>query len=170
MVDYSTLSIVLTGIGLIVAVTYYTFTIRNQNRTRQAQLLMGLYDKYSSIEFLKQNREIAQQEWTDYEDFKKKYGIENNPDAWGSWQSILSYYNGIGVLLRKKLIDITLVDELLANSVFRDWGRMGEILVEWRKEIIAQNPRKRTHGPFDGFDYLYNELEKYLEEHPELII
>lgn len=37
MVDYSTLSIVLTGIGLIVAITYYTMTLRNAEKARHRE-------------------------------------------------------------------------------------------------------------------------------------
>ena len=36
MVDYQAVSIVLTGIGLIIALTYYALQIRNQNKTRTA--------------------------------------------------------------------------------------------------------------------------------------
>ena len=48
MIEY--LPLVLTGIGIIVAIIYYTLTLRNTNKTRQAQLFMNLYSTYSTPE------------------------------------------------------------------------------------------------------------------------
>jgi len=165
MIEY--LPLVLTGLGLTASIIYYASVLRNQNKTRQVQLLMDLYTKYQSTEYRQNTSDIQHQEWVDYEDWKQKYSLEANPESWAKWQSVAGFYNGIGVLLRRNMIDISLVNELLANVVYKDWEHMGDILIEWRKEMP---PRKRTNEPFDGFDYLHNELIKYVEEHPELVI
>ena len=174
MVSLEVIAILLTGISISASLVYYSTILKNANNTqktqletRQAQLLMDLSTKYQSTEYRQDSTEISLQEWKDYEDWKQKYGLEVNPESWAKWQSIAAFYNGVGVLLRRNLIDISLVNDLLANVVYKDWENMGGILVEWRKE---RPPRKRTNEHFDGFDYLYNELVKYVEEHPELVI
>ncbi len=48
MADLQTLSLVLTGIGLIIALIYYTLTLRNTNRTRQADMLMRLHSEWGN--------------------------------------------------------------------------------------------------------------------------
>jgi hypothetical protein len=53
MVQIEYLPIVLTGIGIIVSILYYTSVLRNANKTqqqqldtRQAQLFMQMYNKW----------------------------------------------------------------------------------------------------------------------------
>ncbi|MHA2303349.1 MAG: hypothetical protein ACXACD_20590 [Candidatus Thorarchaeota archaeon] len=170
-----TLGILFTGISLTVAAIYYTITIRNQNRTRQAQLLWSIYDNYRSIEHRRQSSEITRWEWEDLDDFFEKYGQMNNPEAWTLWTTKAAFFNGIGILLKNNLIDIKLLDDLLTNSVYRHWNtmRMGAVLVEWRKRIpnlrvemgwisdsmYPDNVDGSTaNTTFDGFDYLYHRL------------
>lgn len=169
MIELSVVRDLVAIFGVIAGLTYYVLTVRNQSRARQAQLLMGLYEAYRSTESRLQSLELQSQEWTDYDDYFEKYGHNTNHDAWAKWSAKASYFNGIGVLLEKKLIDISLVDALLSSSVYRHWNFMGPILVEWRKRLEeTSETRHRTLIPFYGFDYLYNELTKYWEKHPEL--
>ena len=86
-----------------------------------------------------------------------KYGQDANPDFWASWIAVAAYFDGIGVLLKKKLIDIDLVDELLSNTVFGSYRRMEKPLKEWRKRVDRS---MSTHEIFEGFEYLHNELMK----------
>ncbi len=65
MVNYQTLSIVLTGIGLIIALTYYSLQIRNQNKTRQAQLFMQIYNRWTDPTFQENYLEVTNREWED---------------------------------------------------------------------------------------------------------
>jgi len=58
MVDIQTVGVLITAASVTVAAIYYMFTLRiNQKNvkttleTRQAQLFMGIYDKFSSKEF-----------------------------------------------------------------------------------------------------------------------
>jgi len=182
-VTLQTYSILLTGVGMIIALVYYTLTIRNQNRTRQAQLLWSIYENYRSTESRQQSMEIASWEWEDTDDFFEKYGQHTNPETWVIWTAKAAFFNGIGILLKRNLIDIKLLDDLLTNSVERHWNTMGmgPILVEWRKRLpLQRKERGWMHDPeysdhvhdstvsttFNGFDYLYNSLMKYRETHP----
>lgn len=158
MIDLQTVSIVLTGIGLMIALIYYALQIRNQNKTRQTQLFMNLYDTYRSPEFRKQQLTIAQHEYTDFDDFWEKYGGPTNPDAWSTWFSVAAFYNGIGVLVKRKLISIDLVEELLSNIVERQWNSMGPILIDWREKIATDQVRKNEL--FHGFEYLAEEIRR----------
>lgn len=73
--------------GVIAGFTYYLMTMRNQNKTRQAQLLMGPYEAYRSPESRNQWSEIINQEWDDFDDLWEKYGRDTNPEAWVKWIS-----------------------------------------------------------------------------------
>ena len=166
---------VLTGTGIIVSILYYTSVLRNANKTqqlqletRQAALFMSLYETYQSLEFVKSRRAVIALKWTDFNDFWTKYGSESSSDDWTNWQSQAGFFNGLGVLVKKGLIDISLVDELFSNILHRMWNHMGPIMIEWRNTRNDTYPR--THELFHGFDYLYNAHLKYIKENPELII
>jgi hypothetical protein len=172
-------------VALLVGIIYYLTIMRNQQRTReltlesqeltrkaqeqaketrQAQLLMQLYETYRSSEFRIIMEEIINQEWTDFDDFWEKYGSLNNPVQWSKWGSVAAYFSGIGVLLKEGLIDVKLVDELISNLAFVAWYRMEPIIKEWRKFVLtrrfSEQARSSIFEAFSGFDYLINELRK----------
>ena len=159
MVSVESLLDVIPAAGVIIALVYYTLTIRNQNKTRKAQLLWSVYEVYRSPQFRERMHEIINQEWTDFDEFWEKYGSQTNPKTWARWQSIASTFHGIGVLLKKGLIDIDLVDELIVNQVLVAWFRMGPI-VEGFQEWVSTRPAPRSskYETYSGFKYLYEEL------------
>jgi hypothetical protein len=72
MVDLALLQVVrdlVAVFGVIGGFTYYFITVRNQNKNRKAQLLMGLYETYRSPEFRTQWNRVIEQEWEDFDDF-----------------------------------------------------------------------------------------------------
>ena len=169
MVDLAMLQVVRDFVaifGVIAGLTYYVLTVRNQDKSRKAQLLMGLYEAYRSPEFRNQLSEILSQEWDDFDDFWEKYGIDTNPEAWVKWVSVVSYFHGIGVLLRQELIDIDLVEELLVNIILISWVRMGPIVKGFRENVART--RSSRYDPYSGFEYLYSEIKRREQQHPEL--
>ena len=118
---------------------------------------MNLYDTYSSKEFRTNMTEIRSWEWETPEIFYEKYGEKNNPEAWNTFLTVGTFYNGLGVLLMKDLISIELIEELLSNAVFGAWNSMGDIVLDYR----GRQPRHiASRDIFHGFEYLYNELAK----------
>jgi hypothetical protein len=160
MIEY--LPLVLTGLGLTASILYYTLVLRNQNKTREAQLFMSLYETYRSLEFRNQQVQIGTQQWTDFEDFWAKYGPFANPDAWSNWQSVAGFFNGLGVLLKKGLIDVDMLEELFSSVTFASWIVMEPIVIGFRKWSVSGNEEKasKKYLQYSGFEYLYNELKK----------
>ena len=100
MVDYASLSIILTGIGIIGAITYYSFQIRNQNRIREAQMLIQIWQKFSDPDFLARYMEIRSREWSDYAEYKEKYSYEVDPENYVQSLSVGTTLSGVGVRAR----------------------------------------------------------------------
>ena len=92
-----------------------------------------------------------------------KNNRETNYELLLSWFTVGMFFEGVGVLLKRNLIDIAMIDDLLGHSIKVTWEKMGPIEIETRERWNA--PRV-----FDDFEYLYNTLMKYLETHPELAI
>jgi hypothetical protein len=163
MVDVQTNSIIFAGLSIAVSIAYYASVLNNATKTRQTQMLMELYSAYRDPEFAKAWGEIMDQEYTDFDDYWHKYGNETNREAWNKWQSVARWFNGIGVLLKKGMVDIDLVEELLAVLIFVSWSKMSPVLYgfrEWTKGQENTIYNREKYQSLSGFEYLYNELEK----------
>jgi hypothetical protein len=148
-------------LGLTASIFYYAMVLRYQNKTRQTQMLMELYAAYRDPEFANAWGEIMDQEFTDFDDFWQKYGNESNREAWNRWQSVARLFNGIGVLVKKGMVDIDLVEELLAVIILVSWNKMSPILYGFREWTKTQpfTVTSKKYQSLSGFEYLYNELK-----------
>jgi len=151
MVDIQTVSIMLASASVIAGVIYYALQIRHQSKVRQTDLVMRLYDKFGSTEFQKAYQMIMGLEYEDYADYRKRYGTNAEVKAAGT--TVNNFFEGIGLLVKRKLISIGLVDDLLGGAIQVTW--------EKRKPII-EGSRQRTSRPrlWEWFEYLYNEMQK----------
>jgi len=161
MVDYSTLSIVLTGIGVIVAITYYTLTLRNANKTRELQIFMNFFQNLNSEENMRTWAELYHAEFTDYDDYMTKYDSVVSPEYFGKRAALWYNYNTVGYLLMDGNISIDLVYKLIGVLAVIQWNKWRDIILELREKQDIPNY-------FKGFEYVANELMKYEKEHPEL--
>jgi hypothetical protein len=160
MFDITEISAMLAATGVLVGVVYYALDIRHQRsmrqteiETRQANLFMQLYDHYYNQDTMKYEQEVLfLWKWKDFEDFWQKYGPETNIEAFSRWDSLETYFKGVGVLLKRKLIDPDLVKDLMGTSIILHWEKFGSVIREIRK----------THWPhaYESFEYLYNEMKK----------
>ena len=164
MIEY--LPLVLTGLGLTASIVYYANVLSNANKTqqmqldtRQAQLFMPLFETYRNPDFRKLMIEIQNQSWDTVEEFIEKYGREANPDAFANRTALASYFDGIGVLLKKDLVDIGMVNDLIGNSIISIWERLGEVFINTRKRV-------KNLYIYNDFEYLYNQIIKHRQEYP----
>jgi len=63
------------------------------------------------------------------------------------------FFEGIGILLKRELIDIELVDDMFTMPINETWLKMKDITSEIRK--IRNQPTI-----LEWFEYLYNEMKK----------
>ena len=164
MIDPITLqsiSILVSSIGLIIALVYYTVNIRNQNRTRQAQLLMQVYNRFDSPDKVRAYQEVFHWEFRDFEEYSEKYGRYNNPEAHNTLTSLIVFFEGIGTLVKTRDLPIDRVYLLMG----------GLTIILWEKfELVKEQIREDLNFPRWACEteYLYNELIRYRAEHPEL--
>jgi hypothetical protein len=166
-VAFQTIFQFLQTVGILVGVYYYISTIRSNQRnqqmqleTRQAQLFMNLYQTFSSPEFIKNWDHVNWRlEFEDWEDAFNKIHPTKNPEERAIWFSVGAFFEGVGVLVRRNLIDISLVNDLLGNMIKMTWEKMGPIEKESR--IRLKNP-----DAWNDFEYVYNEILRYTEDSP----
>ena len=146
MVDIQTVSIMLASASVIAGVIYYAFQIKNQTKTRQTDLVMKLYSNFNNIEFQKVWNELLNREAKDVHDYEEKYGL-------AEFTAVGMFFEGIGILLKRKLIDIDLVDDMFTSPIKWTWEKIKDITLEARKD-------RNQPEILEWFEYLYNEMKK----------
>ena len=96
----------------------------------------------------------------DFDDFWERYGAEVNQESWATWLSVAGFFNGISVLIERRLLDISLVEELLSNITIRSWSIMVSVIEKWRESSIVTVRPTRKYKLMHGFEYLHNEFMK----------
>jgi hypothetical protein len=158
MVEASLVNFAELGV-LVVGVVVALRQLRDIKQTRQAELYMRMLDKSMSQEGLDNMRVLGNATWSSYEEWLEKY--HSNAEYRKAWSWLLQLYEAIGVCLRLGLVDIKLLALHGVNSHIYWWEKHKDLIYNERKR--RNNRRYRSQ-----WEYLYNELVKYLEEHPEL--
>jgi hypothetical protein len=158
MDEFQILSVVAVASGVIVAVVYYMLSLRDANKTRQAQLFMEVYKQFSDPVFLDCYMDLMNTEWKDVDEGYQKI---KSPKTYKSFWQVTSFFEGIGVLIRQKLVDLRFVALPMAGTTRRYWEKLRPLVMKLRKEIDYPRCGSET-------EYLYSVLMEYMEKHPEL--
>ncbi|MGD0805813.1 MAG: hypothetical protein ABSA11_17260 [Candidatus Bathyarchaeia archaeon] len=171
MVDLSEIQAVyymVAATGVLVAAAYYVMNMRASRKsqelaqktqeqtleTRKLQFLTTTVQFLMNEEGFKTIGELLNMEWTDYDDFEKKYGSDHGLDNYAKRYYIITYYNMLGAFLREKLID--------AESLYNT-GPAIQFIFFWHKfKGIIERQRELYVGADYGRDleFLSDEMMK----------
>jgi hypothetical protein len=168
-ITYQMVLSTLQTIALIVGIAYYLIIMRNSQRnqalalraqeqaleTRQAQLFMSIYTRANEVEFWKNFIEIQQWEWESFEEYNEKYEVPTEMRA--MFNSVGTFFEGMGVMIKRNLIDVTVVDDLLSGPILSLWQKFEPIILEERR-------RRNMPTIWEWFGYLYEEVRKVAEK------
>ena len=146
VVDVQTVSIVIASASVVAGVIYYALQIRQQTKTRQTDLVIRLYTTFASKEMRQTWERVTTREYLDFNAYREKFGLSDvNEVGW--------FFEGVGVLLHRKLIDIAVVDDLFSSPIKISWEKM---------KPVAEGERKQFGRPqiWEWWEYLYNEMQK----------
>jgi hypothetical protein len=160
MVDISTVSIVVASAGVFAAAIYYILQIRHQTKLRQTEMVMRLYATFGSAEFQNAYQKIMGLEFEDYADALKRYAT-NRAEISSAATSVGTFFEGIGVLAKRRLISIDLVDDLFGTMILHTWEKF-KPLVKGRRE------QEETTETLQWFEYLYNEMLKRKQQQAKI--
>lgn len=139
-------SVVIAAASVIAASIFYSFQIRNQTRVRRADLVMRLYATFDSLDLQQAFHAVY---WADIHDYDSAVEALAGQRHVGTY--LFTFYDQVGVLLRRGLIDVDLVDDLLGNSTRQLWEKVRPVVEEARAR--SDDPRLYEH-----FEYLYEEM------------
>jgi len=144
--DVQTVSIAVASASVTLAAIYYVWQIRHQTKIRQTDIIMRLYSVRDSKEFQESWKKVMSMESEDYRNYEKWY-------EWSDFIIVAAFFEGIGILLHRKLVDIVLVDDLFSYSVKTIWEKIKK---------VVETVRKYHNAPqiWEWFEYLYDEIKK----------
>jgi hypothetical protein len=145
-VDIQTVSIAIASASVVAGIIYYSLQIRHQTKARQTDLVIRLYTAFGGKEMRQTWEKITNREYSDFSAYQNEFGLSDlNEVGW--------FFEGVGVLLRRKLIDIAVVDDLFSSPIKISWEKM---------KPVAEGERKKFGRPqiWEWWEYLYNEMQK----------
>jgi hypothetical protein len=144
--------------GILVGISYYVMSLRNQNRARKTQLYMQIANRFGQTQMVEARNKYSMFDWKTSEDLANDFSSYDGRIIIGT---LASYYEGLGILVKEGLLDIRII-ALFMTGPFREfWKKLMPVKDKFR--VISKWPRA-----FIETEYLYKELTKYLKQHPEL--
>jgi hypothetical protein len=166
--DIQTISVVIAAVSVVIGVINSILSSRRAEKndqlmleTRQAQLFTQIYDWWRSRDGAKaygsyRYKYVEAVQKMGYQDFGKDLLDQvrtGDFEAYADQFSLMTFLEGIGVLVKKGLVDIELVEDLLSQRVIWIWEQgLGPNVEIIRKE--ANDPTQ-----YDHIEYLYHELK-----------
>jgi hypothetical protein len=139
--DIQTVSIAIASASVVAGVIYYALQIRNQSRIRQTDLTMRLYQQLGSETFMNYWRQATTREEKDYNEYVRKDGAV-------ALLQVSTYFEGVGILLHRKLLDIDMAIQFFGEPAKMIWEKNEAVLKEMHSDKCF------------WFEYLYNEIKK----------
>jgi hypothetical protein len=152
MIGY--LPLVLTGIGIIVSILYYTNVLRNANKARLRELVFQRGQTYS-FEYLNSFAETMRlTDWKTGEEFYQKYGPTTNPEKWARYAHVTNLYNIAGVMLKENMAEEELIFTLYPPfAIIRLYEQFEPTFTNMREDTNYQKF-------YEPFEFLYKRAKQ----------
>jgi hypothetical protein len=152
MIELSVVRDLVAIFGVIAGLSYYIFTVRNQERSRQAQLFISIYNNHISTPTMSITLEMLMEwEWEDFDDFLNKYALPNNREAMVKMSHYFASLEGMGILCKNGLINPELVYDSQYATIIAMWEKFLPVIEEMRINLKAPQM-------YEDPEYLYNEM------------
>jgi len=152
VVDLTEISAVLAAAGVLAGVIYYILDIRHQSKLRQTESLFKLspWFNVNAREMQEAITSTCSIEYKNYEDYIRKY--LGRPEHM-SMKIIGNYFEGIGILVKKKLVDAEIVHSFWGAIIISSWEQIKPMITDMRTDSDDPNM-------YIFWEYLYNEMKK----------
>lgn len=142
--DLQTVSIILAGIGIFIAAINSVYSSREAKRQRQMQLFMQIYSPVLLKDYAHDYVEWRDHyEWPGMDQYLQQRKTKTNLELHAKHDRLRRVLAYISVVINQGLIDVELVDDLIAFQIIAWWEKM---------EPMYQEMRTRSHDPSVGDD------------------
>jgi hypothetical protein len=157
--DIASISTVIAAISVVVGVIFAIFQMQDAAQTRHTELVIQLNPalKVTMNEIIEALNKIWNLEFKNYKEYIENYG---EPLSDNSLNTINGYFDGLGFLLHKRLIDIDTIEYLVSGTTTSLWEKL---------KPIIEGTRKHYNFPelFKWFEYLHEEMQKREQKLPQ---
>jgi len=140
-------------IGLVLTI----LELRQLIAQRKMEMMMSIvpWFKMDNKEISDSVSLVMTTEYKDYDDFVIKFGdpFSASGPVPRAFQNVSGFWEGLGLLYRKRIVDRTLVKEFYNFAVPFEWEKMKPI-------VLGMRERYHEPGLYDEFEYLAGELIK----------
>ena len=148
------------ALSVVLGVIYYVLNLRTSQRAMKITLTNNLLQTFVSEAHQKRWGELLNMKWSDYDDFEKKYGSDNNLDSFAKRQAVILQFDILGNLLRSGLADKETLYNCIQITAPWTWAKFKSVLMENRRLYSGKDM-------FTGFEYLAGEMMRMkLERDP----
>jgi hypothetical protein len=172
MVDVQTISIVVAAVSVFIAAINSIYSSRRAEQndqqmleTRQAQLFSQISSWWRTRDAVKAYGNVRYKYTQDFlqnqlsfDEYFGKYHVTADPEAYADQMTLWTFFEGIGVLVKKGLIAVELVEDLLSQRIIWIWENL--------LGPFVAGVRKYTDEPtqYDSIEYLSTVMKQRAEQ------
>jgi len=152
MVDVQTIGVLVTAASVTVATIYYIINLRYNKNAREMEVSKLITSQLTSEQGMQSYAKMMTMEWSDYDDFMKKYGY-SNPGMFATWTSLFFMFEAMGVLIKSGVVNVENIYDLGGYGCIKAWEKYRDIIqgrrgISWGQDYMM------------NFEYLARELLK----------
>jgi hypothetical protein len=147
--DINTISTIIAAISVVVGVFFAILELRKFAEQRKTDFLYRLQSSMIDESYRKAWKKVRDSEGKTYKEIVEKFEVE--------FELVIAFYENLGILLDKQLVDSGIVRDVFGKSIIRAWERCETYIKGARKE-------ENDDELYKGFQKLY---EKTREVFPE---
>lgn len=155
MVSVDSILDMVPALGVVIALVYYSLTIRAQTKSRQTQMFMQLHEVKYDREGLEAFFRLTNRNWIDFGDLMEKYGPRNHPEEAAMFESQLSYMEGLGIFVQEGMVDIDIVNKIAGRRILQIWQQFEQVIKDLRQMEPGPGP-----DYCESYEFLANEIIK----------
>ncbi len=135
-------------IAITLGVFVALLNLRNQYRLRQIDTVMRLYSHFGDESFVRHFARVTNWDYETYESYLEKRTEDD-------YISLTVFFESMGLLLKRKLAPIDLIDDLLSGPILLAWPKAQPIWVGFRTQYGVP-------AAAEWFEFLYHAVVERL--------
>ena len=149
--DLKELLAIVTPLAVAVGVIIALLQLRNNYRLRQIDTVMRLYSHFGDDSFVRHFSRVTNWDYGTYED----YLARRTDDDYISLTVVTVFFEALGLLLKRRLAPLDLIDDLLSGPIILAWPKVEPIWVGFRAQYGVP-------AAAEWFEYLHGAIVQRL--------
>ena len=137
------------SLALISGVVIAILQLRHQRRMRQEEIAMRLYATFGEESFVRHFQRVTRMDYATYADYRARSSAEDTT----SIMVVSVFFESMGLLLKRGLAPIELLDDLLSGPVLQAWPKVSPIWAGLREE-------NNQPSWAEWFEFLHDEMAR----------